>query len=143
MNTKQVEELTGISRQNIRYYERAGLLHPSREKGNAYRDYSMEDVDCLRMIKFLRMLDMPVEEVGKVLTGEFPFEDAIKIQKEKLEEQQKLFRGPLRYAVRLAGKWKRKRISRSFRCRSIYHGWSMNSIKWEDLLNLKMITKKL
>lgn len=95
MNTKQVEELTGISRQNIRYYERAGLLHPSREKGNAYRDYSMEDVDCLRMIKFLRMLDMPVEEVGKVLTGELPFEDAIKIQKEKLEEQQKLLQGAI------------------------------------------------
>ena len=34
LNTKQVEELTGISRQNIRYYERAGLLHPSREKEN-------------------------------------------------------------------------------------------------------------
>ena len=38
LNTKQVEELTGMSRQNIRYYERMVLLEPAREDGNAYRD---------------------------------------------------------------------------------------------------------
>ena len=38
MNTKQMEELTGITRQNIRYYERQGLLEPARDAGNAYRD---------------------------------------------------------------------------------------------------------
>ena len=35
MNTKQVEELTGMSRQNIRYYERMGLLEPARDDSNA------------------------------------------------------------------------------------------------------------
>ena len=38
MNTKQAEELTGMSRQNIRYYERMGLLEPARDDSNAYRD---------------------------------------------------------------------------------------------------------
>ena len=28
MNIKQVEKLTGISSQNIRFYEKSGLIHP-------------------------------------------------------------------------------------------------------------------
>ena len=30
-NIKEAEELTGISRQNIRYYEKMGLLNPKRD----------------------------------------------------------------------------------------------------------------
>ena len=67
MNTKQAEELTGISRQNIRYYERQGLLEPARETGNAYRDYSEEDIRRLKLIKMLRMLDMPLKEIENIL----------------------------------------------------------------------------
>ena len=32
MGIKEAEEATGISRQNIRFYERQGLLHPARNK---------------------------------------------------------------------------------------------------------------
>ena len=39
MNIKEVEERTGISRQNIRYYEKQGLLHPERNLENDYRVY--------------------------------------------------------------------------------------------------------
>ena len=58
MNTKQVEELTGLTRQNIRYYERQGLLEPARADENDYRDYSQKDVERLKLIKMLRMLDL-------------------------------------------------------------------------------------
>ena len=34
---KEAELLTGITRQNIRYYEKMGLIYPSREKENQYR----------------------------------------------------------------------------------------------------------
>ncbi len=47
MNTQQVEQMTGISRQNIRYYEKEGLLSPKRDEGNGYRIYSREDVEIL------------------------------------------------------------------------------------------------
>lgn len=67
MNTKQIEELTGITRQNIRYYERQNLLEPVRDAENAYRDYSEEDVRRLKLIKMLRMLDMPLKEIEQVL----------------------------------------------------------------------------
>ncbi len=89
MNTKQMEELTGITRQNIRYYERQGLLEPARDAGNAYRDYSDEDVRRLKLIKMLRMLDMPLKEIGQVLDGTLPLKEAAAKQQEALLQQQK------------------------------------------------------
>lgn len=89
MNTKQAEEQTGISRQNIRYYERQGLLEPARENGNAYRDYSDEDIERLKIIKMLRMLDMPLKEVESILKKEVPFKEAIEKQQENLLQQQR------------------------------------------------------
>lgn len=88
MNTKQAEELTGISRQNIRYYERQGLLEPARETGNAYRDYSDEDIRRLKLIKMLRMLDMPLKEIENVLKGEVPLKEAVTRQQGSLLKQQ-------------------------------------------------------
>ncbi len=89
MNTKQIEELTGITRQNIRYYERQGLLEPARDTGNAYRDYSEEDLRRLKLIKMLRMLDMPIKEIGQVLDGTLPLKEAAARQQEALLQQQK------------------------------------------------------
>lgn len=89
MNTKQIEELTGITRQNIRYYERQGLLEPVRDTGNAYRDYSEEDIRRLKLIKMLRMLDMPLKEIGQVLDGTLPLKEAAARQQEALQRQQK------------------------------------------------------
>lgn len=89
MNTKQVEELTGMSRQNIRYYERMGLLEPAREGGNAYRDYSEEDVRRLKLIKMLRMLDMPLKEIDNVINEKVSLKTSIRRQRESLQTHQK------------------------------------------------------
>ena len=48
--------------QTLRYYERAGLVEPSRSKGN-FRLYSDRDVERLRRIKGL------MEELGMNLAG--------------------------------------------------------------------------
>lgn len=95
MNTKQVEEATGITRQNIRYYERQNLLEPARDTGNAYRDYSEEDIRRLKLIKMLRMLDMPLKEIGQVLNGNMPLKEAIVKQQENLQQQQKQLQAAL------------------------------------------------
>lgn len=88
MNTKLVEELTGISRQNIRFYERMGLLHPARSNENSYRDYTKEDIERLQMIKMLRMLDMPIEDIQRVLE-EGTIKDALEKQREVLQSKKK------------------------------------------------------
>lgn len=89
LNIKSVEEQTGITKQNIRYYEKKGLLSVKRNEENAYREYNDEDIRTLKIIKLLRKLDMPIEEIRKVLAEELSLSDAVSVQKEHLEEKQK------------------------------------------------------
>lgn len=67
MNIKDVEKATGISKQNIRFYEKSGLLHPRRNEENGYREYTDEEIRTLKLVKMLRMLDMPIEQIKLVL----------------------------------------------------------------------------
>ena len=69
MNIKEVEKITGISSQNIRFYEKEGLIKPNRDDNNGYRVYSEDDIKLLKMIKMLRMLDMPVGDIKELLSG--------------------------------------------------------------------------
>lgn len=99
MNIKQAEELTGVSRQNIRFYEKEGLLAPRRDPDNDYRHYSQEDIRTLRLIRALRMLDMPLPQIKAVLRGDVPLSQAAAHQQKRLEEQSR----ELEAAIRLCG----------------------------------------
>ena len=88
---KEAEALTGISRQNIRYYEKMGLLNPKRDAGNGYRKYDEEDIERLKAILLFRKLDMPLEEIRKLLDHEIDLQQALDTQKVYLQkEKQKL-----------------------------------------------------
>ncbi len=88
---KEAEALTGISRQNIRYYEKMGLLNPKRDAGNGYRKYDEEDIERLKAILLFRKLDMPLEEIHKLLDCEIDLQQALDTQKVYLQqEKQKL-----------------------------------------------------
>ncbi|MCR4787441.1 MAG: MerR family transcriptional regulator [Lachnospiraceae bacterium] len=87
MKINQVEELVGITKKNIRFYEEQGLLNPGRNPENGYRDYSLSDVDCLLKIKLLRKIDVPIEEIKKLETGSVSFEECMESQSKKLEDQ--------------------------------------------------------
>lgn len=80
MNIKEAERLTGISRRNIRFYEQKGMLRPARNPENDYREYTPEDIRNLKYIRALRMVDMPLEEIQKVLAGELSLEQAAQAQ---------------------------------------------------------------
>ena len=56
MKIKQVEELVGITRKNIRFYEDQGLLNVERAE-NGYREYHQADVIRLQEIKLFRKKD--------------------------------------------------------------------------------------
>ena len=49
MKIKEVEDLVGITKANIRYYEKEGLLNPKRNEENNYREYTLEDVRSLEL----------------------------------------------------------------------------------------------
>ena len=77
MKINQVEQLVGITKGNIRFYEKEGLLTPGRNNENGYRDYSDADVVWLKKIKLLRMLDVPIEEIRLLKSGSLTLEDAM------------------------------------------------------------------
>ena len=77
MKINQVEELVGITKKNIRFYEEQGLICPERNRDNGYREYSLNDVDLLNKIKLLRSLDVPIDEIRKLEVGEISMVDCL------------------------------------------------------------------
>ena len=86
MKIQQVEELVGISKKNIRFYEEQGLLSPGRAE-NGYRAYGQEDVRRLQQIKVLRKLAVPIEDIRGLLQGEGSLETCLTRQLKAYDRQ--------------------------------------------------------
>lgn len=69
MNIGEVEQRTGITKKNIRFYEKAGLLDVARNHENKYREYSEEDVQTLEQVKLLRKLGVTLEDIRTLQSG--------------------------------------------------------------------------
>ncbi len=89
MKINEVERLVGITKGNIRFYEKEGLLTPGRNSENGYRDYSEADVEWLKKIRLLRMLDVPIEEIARLKAGTLTLEDAMGRHLIQLERREK------------------------------------------------------
>ena len=87
VNINQAEQLTGVSKRNIRFYEKEGLLTPERNPKNGYRSYDEADIRRIQLIKMLRMVDMPLEEIKQVLEDEIEFKEAILNHQSRLEQK--------------------------------------------------------
>lgn len=62
-----------LSLKALRLYERLGLLRPVTVDGrNGYRRYHESQLYTARLIVMLRMLDMPLPEVGRVVSASGP-----------------------------------------------------------------------
>lgn len=88
LGINELEQLTGITKQNIRFYEKKGLLHPARNAGNNYREYTQDDLIQLKTIKFLRKLDFSLEDIRGLLTNEIPLDQALEQHLKELQEKQ-------------------------------------------------------
>ena len=62
MKIKDMERQVGVTKANIRFYEKEGLLSPARGENN-YREYTEEDREVLEKIKYLRMLGVTVSDI--------------------------------------------------------------------------------
>ena len=92
MKINEVEQLVGISKKNIRFYEAEGLLCPRRNSENGYRDYGEAEVDTLRRIKLLRKLGVPLEEIRAMQSGAFTVGDGMRRHLVTLEREQENLR---------------------------------------------------
>lgn len=100
MKINEVEALTGVSRANIRYYEKEGLLKIER-KSNGYREYGEEDVARLRKIIIFRKLGLSVQTVHELLDGRLALSDALDENIASLEEQIEQLQGALQISRRM------------------------------------------
>lgn len=85
MNISQVEKLTGISKQNIRFYEKEELIHPTRNESNGYREYGEAEIQDLKLIRVLRKTGMSLEDIKSVLIGNISLSDAAAKRKQQVE----------------------------------------------------------
>lgn len=101
ISINQVEKITGVSKRNIRFYEKEGLLLPKRNSENGYRVYDEADIWRIKVIKMLRMLDMPLEEIKKVLDEEQMLSVAIVNQQIELERKAKELQAAISFCEQL------------------------------------------
>ena len=64
----EVSKLFHISVGILRHYDKMGLLKPEyTDQETGYRYYGIRQFECLNTIRYLRLLDMPLEEIGDFL----------------------------------------------------------------------------
>ena len=67
MRIGELAHTAGVEIDTLRYYEKAGLLPPPPRQGNGYRDYGEHHVERLAFIRRCRGLDMPLDDVKRLL----------------------------------------------------------------------------
>ena len=102
MKIKQVEELVGITRKNIRFYEDQGLLNVERAE-NGYREYHQADVIRLQEIKLFRKMDISIEEMKLLFEKKKSLQICLEQHLKELDHRKVIIVGTL---IALAGRMK-------------------------------------
>lgn len=100
MKINDVEKLLGITKANIRFYEKEHLITPSRTE-NGYRDYSESDIARLKDIIILRKLGIPVQQIEDILDGALPLQEALNKNIAALQEEIEKLNGSLSLCCQL------------------------------------------
>ena len=66
MLINEASKLTNLTKKAIEYYLEQKLVNPNRLE-NGYRDFSEDDIECLKKIYVLRKLGLSTEEIKSVL----------------------------------------------------------------------------
>lgn len=82
---KQVSDLTGISIRMLHYYDKIGLLKPSKTTDAGYRLYGDDSLEILQQILFFKELDIPLKEMKEILkSSHYDKKQALSKQKDLL-----------------------------------------------------------
>ena len=76
----------GLSRTALLYYDRIGLLCPSRRSEANYRLYSEQDIATLEKIRLYRDAGVPLQEIAQILSSSALNNDAVKVLENRLVE---------------------------------------------------------
>ena len=73
----ELAERAGATVKTVRYYTDRGLLPEAGRSSGGHRRYGPEALDRLRLIRSLRVLDLPVPEVERALEGDEFLEEVV------------------------------------------------------------------
>lgn len=93
MTVNEVSKLTGVSIRALQYYDKIGLLRPTRYTQSGYRLYDDTALEMLQQILLFRELEFPLKEIKEIISRpdfdrKMALEQQIKLltmKKERLE----------------------------------------------------------
>ena len=105
--TGEIAKLCGVTVRTVQYYDTRGILIPSALSEGGRRLYSEDDLKRMKVICFLRELDISIDAISQILKEEHPEKviallieqqesvllDEISEKQEKLEKLQELKNG--------------------------------------------------
>ena len=83
--TGELAKLCGVTVRTVQYYDTRGILVPSELSEGGRRLYSEDDLKLMKIICFLRELDLPIDAISQILKEEHP-EKVISLLIEQQEE---------------------------------------------------------
>ena len=110
MTIKEVSEQYDISKDTLRYYEKAGMIPPVSRNASGVRNYTEEDLKWVSLAKCMRSAGLPVEALAEYVRlfrqGDETIPARLKLlleQKEALNSQMKQIEATLqRLDVKIA-----------------------------------------
>ena len=87
MTIKEVEDRTGLTRSNIRFYEKEKLIQPARNESKGYRQYTEKDVADIKKIAYLRTLGISIENIYRMIHRQVSLYEVLNDQMRGLDEQ--------------------------------------------------------
>ena len=88
----EIAKMFHLSVGTLRHYEKNGLIKPAYiDNDSGYRYYSTQQFEVLNTIRYLRTLDMPLEEIREFLENRniSSIQNMLKSQRERVIEKQK------------------------------------------------------
>ena len=101
MTVNEVSKLTGVSIRTLQYYDKIGLLHPTKYTEAGYRLYDDAALETLQQILLFRELEFPLKEIKEIISSpDFDRSKALgqqiellKLKKEHIENLIELAKG--------------------------------------------------
>ena len=70
--TGELAKLCGVTVRTVQYYDARGILIPSELSEGGRRLYSEDDLKRMKIICFLREVDLPIDAISRILREEHP-----------------------------------------------------------------------
>lgn len=119
LSSGQVAELSGVSPDTIRHYERMGILPKPPRTASGYRMYAADNVERVRLVQHVLGLGFTLAELSEIFKerdeGGAPCRRVLSLTEEKLrllDGQIKELRQTQRYLKSIVRDW-RKRLSQT------------------------------